>query len=207
MPQVKTIDICKRDLFTSVDELNNKYDSARVAHLIRLRKMYDWVIQNPDKRDRQFIDQFRMTEGLSLSELYRDLGLIKQLLPIIHEASREFHRYRYNEMILETYQMAKSRKDVKTMEKAASSYAKFNHIDADDEKELPFDLIVVQPFTATEDPSILGIKPIPNRDEVVARLLHKYGADDPDIEDIEAEEVDLEYQELFPSTEQKTEEE
>lgn len=206
MPQVKTIDICKRDLFTPEAELLNKYDSARVAHLIRLRDMYNWVIQNPDKRDRQFIDQFRAKEGLSLSELYRDLGLIKQLLPLIHETNREFHRYRYNEMILETYQMAKNRKDTKTMEKAATSYAKFNRIDADDDKDLPFDLIVVQPFTATEDPSILGIKPIPNRDEVVARLLHKYGADDPDIEDIEAEEVDLEYQELFP-TQTKTEEE
>lgn len=206
MPQITNFEICKRDLFTPMEELQGKYDEARVKHLVRLRAMYEWMLQNPDKRDRQFIDQFRLQEGLSLSELYRDLGLIKKLLPLIHEADREFHRYRYNEMIMETYQMAKARKDIKTMEKAASSYAKFNHIDAEDDRELPFDLIVVQPFTATEDPSILGIKPIPNRDEVVARLLHKYGADNPDIEDIEAEEADLEYKELFPVQEHNEEE-
>ena len=101
-------------------------------------------------------------------------------------------------MILETYQMAKKRKDTKTMEKAASSYAKYNRVDLEDEQAVPYDLIVVQPFTATDDPTVLGIKPIPNINERIHALLKKYQAENMDIEDVEFEEPDLELPSLFP---------
>ncbi|MBR5593454.1 MAG: hypothetical protein IKW46_05205 [Bacteroidaceae bacterium] len=119
------------------------------------------------------------------------------MLPHLAQASRDFHRWRYNEMILETYQMAKKRKDTKTMEKAASSYAKFNRIDLEDEQAVPYDLIVVQPFTATDDPSVLGIKPIPNIQEKIQKMIAKYRAETIDIEDVEYEEADLEEDVLF----------
>ena len=84
------------------------------------------------------------------------------------------------------------------MEKAASSYAKFNRVDLEDEQAVPYDRIVVQPFTATDDPSVLGIKPMPNLQERIQELLHKYQAENIDIEDIECEEADLEEKSLFP---------
>ena len=102
-------------------------------------------------------------------------------------------------MILDTYQMAKKRKDTKTMEKAASSYAKFNRINLEDEQAVPYELIVVQPFTATNDPSVLGIKPIPNINDKIQSLLKKYRAESMDIEDISYEEADLEEADLFPT--------
>ena len=129
--------------------------------------------------------------------LMPDLSVIKAMLPHLAQASRDFHRWRYNEMILETYQMAKKRKDTKTMEKAASSYAKFNRIDLEDEQAVPYDLIVVQPFTATDDPSVLGIKPIPNIQEKIQKMIAKYRAETIDIEDVEYEEADLEEDVLF----------
>ena len=94
-------------------------------------------------------------------------------------------------MILETYQMAKKRKDTKTMERAATSYAKFNNVNIEDEQSLPYDMIVVQPFTATQDPSVLGIKPIPNIEKKISQLIEKYRAESIDIDDIEFEEPDL----------------
>ena len=93
--------------------------------------------------------------------------------------------------------MAKKRKDTKTMEKAASSYAKFNRINLEDEQAVPYDLIVVQPFTATDDPSVLGIKPIPNIQEKIQKMIAKYRAETIDIEDVEYEEADLEEDVLF----------
>lgn len=100
-------------------------------------------------------------------------------------------------MLLETYQMAKKRKDTKTMERAASSYAKYNRVDIEDERAMPYDQIVVQPFTATDDPTVLGIKPIPNINEKIKEMLDKYRKETIDIEDIEFEEADLEEDELF----------
>lgn len=87
--------------------------------------------------------------------------------------------------------MAKKRKDTKTMERAATSYAKFNNVNVEDEQSVPYDLIVVQPFTATQDPSVLGIKPIPNIEKKISDLIAKYRAESMDIDDIEYEEPDI----------------
>ena len=106
-------------------------------------------------------------------------------------------------MILETYAMAKKRKDTKTMERAATSYAKFNNVNVEDEQSVPYDMIVVQPFTATQDPSVLGIKPIPNIDDKITELLEKYRAESIDIDDIEFEEADIipdDFQEIAENT-------
>lgn len=174
------------------------YTPAQVARVLRLRDMYNWVLANPDAKDRQFIEE-ELARGFAVhkSQAYADLAIIKALVPLLTEASREFHRWRYNEMIIETYQMAKKRKDTKTMERAATSYAKYNRVDIEDETALPYELIVIQPFTATSDPTVLGIKPIPNRQKFVEDLLAKYRAESADIEDVEFEEADLEEDVLF----------
>ena len=200
MKQLKPIDACRLDLFTSEDELRQKYTEAIVLRVLRVREEYNWFLSNPDAKDRQFVENAISRHGINKTQAYSDLAIVKALLPHLSQATRDFHRYRFNEMILETYQMAKSRKDSKTMEKAASSYAKFNRVDLEDEQTVPYDLIVVQPFTATDNPSVLGIKPMPNLNERIAELLHKYQAENIDIEDIEFEEADLEENALFPPT-------
>ena len=197
MPRQPILEICSKDLFTDEDELLEKYNAEQAQRVLRLRDMYNYYISNPDTKDRQFIDTAMSRHGIMKSQAYADLSIIKSLLPLLSSASRDFHRFRFNEMILETYQMAKARKDTKTMEKAASSYAKFNRVDLEDEQALPYDLIVVQPFTATSDPRVLGIKPIPNVEEKIAAMLKKYRQESMDIDDVDYEEVDLEEEELF----------
>ena len=202
MPQHNTLEVCRVDLFTAKEELEQRYPQVIAVRVLRIREEYNWYISNPDAKDRQFIEFTVSRFGIPKSVAYTDLGIIKALLPHLAQASRDFHRFRYNEMILETYQMAKKRKDTKTMEKAASSYAKYNRVDLEDEQAVPYDLIVVQPFTATDDPTVLGIKPIPHLQERIQELLHKYQAENIDIEDIEYEEADLEEQSLFPQKEE-----
>lgn len=197
MPRQPILEICSKDLFTAEDELLEKYNAEQAQRVLRLRDMYNYYISNPDTKDRQFVDTAMSRHGIMKSQAYADLSIIKSLLPLLSSASRDFHRFRFNEMILETYQMAKARKDTKTMEKAASSYAKFNCVDLEDEQSLPYDLIVVQPFTATSDPRVLGIKPIPNVEEKIAAMLKKYRQESMDIDDVDYEEVDLEEEELF----------
>ena len=203
MAQLSTLDVCRQDLFTAKSDLELRYTDMVVARIMRIREEYNWFLSNPDAKDRQFVENAMARFGIEKSAAYSDLKVVKALLPHLASASRDFHRYRYNEMILETFQMAKKRKDTKTMEKAASSYAKFNRVDLEDEQAVPYDLIVVQPFTATDDPSVLGIKPMPRLQERIQELLHKYQAENIDIEDIQYEEADLEENSLFPPTTQE----
>lgn len=184
-------DIVQVDLFTSEEVLREKYPDVSVERVLRLRAMYNWFISNPESKDKEFVDECLSRYGVSKTLAYDDLRIIKSVLPHITQASRDYHRWKYNEMILETYQMAKKRKDTKTMERAATSYAKFNNVNVEDEQSVPYDLIVVQPFTATQDPSVLGIKPIPNIEKKISDLIAKYRAESMDIDDIEYEEPDI----------------
>ena len=191
MPFPSVQDIVQVDFFTSEDVLRDKYPDVSVERVLRLRAMYNWFISNPESKDKEFVDECLSRYGVSKTLAYDDLRVIKSVLPHITQASRDYHRWKYNEMILETYQMAKKRKDTKTMERAATSYAKFNNVNVEDEQSVPYDLIVVQPFTATQDPSVLGIKPIPNIEQKISALIEKYRKESMDIDDIEYEEPDI----------------
>lgn len=197
MPPPKIIDVARTDLFTPQSDLEQRYDSKTVSALMRIRDEYQWTLANPDQPDRQFVDTMVARHGMSERAVYADLAVIKQLLPALQSSSREWHRWKANQMLLETYQQAKRRHDTKTMERAAASYAKFNRVDLEDEQLIPYEDIVVQPFTATSDPSVLGIKPIENLEEVVKSLIAKYRQETLDIEDVEFEEADLEEKSLF----------
>lgn len=204
MPLPSIIDIARTDLYTSRSELEAKYAVTQVDHILRLRDMVTWCIANPDMKDRQFVDEIIHRYGVSKVTAYADLKIVKAVLPNLAEATRDYHRWRYNEMILETYQMAKKRKDTKTMEKAATSYAKYNRIDVEDETAVPYHMIVVQPFFPTTDPRVVGINPVPNIDERVRKLTKELGASHPDTLNIEAEDADLQFEEIFDEPKEDT---
>ena len=193
MPFPAVQDVITTDFFTAEDELRKQHPAASVERVLRLRELYNWVISNPDCKDKEFVDVAIGRFGISKTLAYDDLKIIKSVLPNITQASRDYHRWKYNEMILDTYQMAKKRKDTKTMERAATSYAKFNNVNVEDEQSVPYDMIVVQPFTATDDPTVLGIKPIPNIEKVISDMIEKYRAESLDIDDIEYEDADIIY--------------
>ena len=197
MSNISTLDLCRQHLFTAETDIAQEFGDAAAERVMRVRDMYMWRLSNPDAKDRQFVEEFKSRHPMGKNAAQEYLRIVNALLPALSEKSRDFHRWRYNEMIIETYQMAKARKDTKTMERAATSYGKLNKIDAEDVQAVPFHLIVVQPFVATADPSVLGIKPIPGIDDKIKAMLEKYSAETLDIEDVEFEEADLEEDELF----------
>ena len=157
------------------------------------------------KVDKENAGQWTFTGkyGICETAAYSDLALIKQLIPALAPASRDFYRKQVSEMLLETYNMAKARKDTKAMAMAAKELGKVNRVDLEDEKVLPYDDIVIQPFTPSSDPTIIGLKVIPNLEEVKARLRKQMAMDNPDIEDIEYEPADLEEESLFPEVQEE----
>ncbi len=100
-------------------------------------------------------------------------------------------------MTLRTFEIAEARKDARSMAQAAANYARYLNIDKEDESDIPVDQIIPQPFVPTDDPSVLGIRQIPNIRERIRELTEKYIKEIPDIEDIEAEDADLDENNLF----------
>lgn len=198
MPLPSALDACKLDLFSSDEELKEKYPVAFAERIMRIRDMYNYWLSNPSMKDRQLRDQIMSRYDVSQSCAYSDIAIIHQLAPLVASKSRDFHRARYNEMILETYAMAKARKDTKTMERAATSYAKNNRVDLEDEVAIPYDEIVVQPFCATLDVTVLGLPAIPDVYNHIEKLTKELSRDFADITDVDFEEVDLEEDKIFP---------
>ena len=198
------IEVCRADLFTRESELLERYPQVLVDKVLRVREMYNWFISNPDGSDREFVAEVMQRHDISKVTAYSDLAIVKALWPMMSTASRDFHRWRTNEMLIATYKMAEKRKDSKTMERAATAYGKLNRIDLEDEQAMPYDKIVPQPFTATDDPRVLGIEPIPNINEKISQMIEKYRRETIDIEDVEFEEYDLELDTLFPDPKQDT---
>ncbi|MDE7397217.1 MAG: hypothetical protein K2M98_05785 [Muribaculum sp.] len=192
------LEACKIDLLASDEELRDKYPLHLAERVMRLREMYNFWLSNPSMKDRQLRDAIMSRYDVSQSTAYADINIIHQLVPLLSMKSRDFHRTRYNEMILETYAMAKARKDTKSMERAATSYAKYNRVDLEDEMAMPYDEIVIQPFCATLDVSVLGIKPIPDVYNRIDKLAKELSRDFVDIVDVDYEEADLEEDILFP---------
>ena len=204
MSYPNAIEVCRAELFTKEVELRDRYPQALVDKVLRVREMYNWFIANPDGTDREFVAEVCQRHGIHRTTAYSDLAVVKSLLPMLGSASRDFHRWRTNEMLMNTYKMAEKRKDTKTMERAATAYGKLNRVDLEDEQAIPLDQILVQPFTATDDPRVLGIEPIPNLADKISAMIEKYRRETIDIQDVEFEEVDLEFENLFPDKQQET---
>ncbi|MDE7159382.1 MAG: hypothetical protein K2O24_00855 [Muribaculaceae bacterium] len=191
MSYASLIDACMKDLYTDIDDLRKIYPEPVVSGVLRVREMHQWMVSSPSKPDREFIAECLRRFEISKTAAYRTLNVVKTLLPTLAQSSRVFHRWRFNEMILSTYRNAEVRGDTRTMERSAASYARYNAVDKDDEVKITPDMVVVQPFTATDDPSVLGLKRIPDLRSRIDTLLAKYSAESPDIEDISYEEADI----------------
>lgn len=185
-------------MFTPQDELSQRFSPIVVEKVLRVREMYNWFLANPSAADRDFVAEECSRHSIHRTTAYADLAVVKSLLPALGHASRDFHRWRANEMLMNTYRLAEKRKDTKVMEKAASSYAKVNRVAEEEDKTLQVDL-EVQPFTATDDPRVLGIEPIPDIDKKISDMIAKYRKESMDIEDVQFEEIDLEFDTLFPA--------
>lgn len=197
MPLPSILDSCKLELFSDEPDIRAKYPVAMADRILRIRELYNYWLANPSMRDRQLRDQIMSRYEVSQSTAYSDINLLHQLIPMLSAKNRDFHRSRFNEMVLETYAMAKARKDTRSMAAVTATYGKMSRIDLEDEMSMPYEDIVPQPFCPTMDPRVLGIKPIPNINEHIARLEKEFLRDFADIQDVEYEDVDLEIDKLF----------
>lgn len=196
MPLPATIDVCEKYLFADVNEMTaNGIPELIQQRLLRLRDMYNFWLQFPRKKDLEIVDELERRYSISKSAAYEDIRIIKRLLGDLAKSTKDYHRYKFCQMIDESYDMAKRIKDARAMAAAANYYAKYTQLDKEDILDKGYDKIVVQPFEPTDDPTVLGIKPIPNVRERIKSKIEQYWSDD--IEDVEFEPIEFNEEDLF----------
>jgi hypothetical protein len=197
MPKPNTLEICRVHLFENKDELQKHAISEMlIERIIRLRAAYTLWLEHPRKKDAKIRD-FLLNFGINKSAAYDDIQVLKVLLGDMTETSKAFHRFKFNSMIQNAYDVAERKRDAKSMAAAAAQYAKYNQLDKEDAFKIPWDEIIPQRFEPTSDPTVIGIKPVPNIQDKIKALKEKYLQD---IEEIEYEDVDLDEETLFAGT-------
>ena len=188
MAKKETYDICVQHLYDDVTKLAHLAPQQK-ERLLRIRSGYTIMNEFPSKKDRDIIMHLQNMFGVERSSAYEDLRIIKDLLGSINRQSKDWHRFKFNTMILKAYDTADLKNDADSMVKASNTYGKYNQLDKEDVERTPYEDIVVQMFEPTEDPTVLGIKPIPNFKERQAAMKKKY---EDQIEDVTYEEIDVE---------------
>lgn len=183
-----TLEICRQYLFIDLPEELVKQHRDRV---IRIRQAYTWWYEFPMKSEIEVRDLIMTNGAVSATQAYEDIQIIKVLLGDITNAGKEWHRHRVIHMLEEAYQMAIDKQDPKAMILAADKLGKYTRLDKEDSLELPWGDIIPMPIEPTTDPTVLGLKPIPNVQGVIAKMMEKYGGEiDEAIIDVSIEEVE-----------------
>ena len=195
MPRPNTLELCRTHLFDDQEELQKQaVPPALIERILRMRAAYTLWLEHPQKQEAEIRD-FLLHFNIHKSAAYEDISIIKLVLGNMAETSKAFHRFKFNAMIQEAYDLAKNKRDARSMVNAAAAYARYNQLDKEDACKIPWDEIVPQRFEPTSDPSVIGIKPVANIEEKIQALKKKYLQE---AEEIGYEEIDLDENDLFP---------
>ena len=198
MPLPAIVDTARDHLFADVTDMQRAgLPLATQEHIFRLRDLYNFWLQHPRIKDKEIILKLQQDYKLGKSQAYSDLSILKLLLGEFQKTSKDYHRYRFIEMINEAYEVARVNKDAKAMATAADKYAKYTQLDKEDEINFDYDKIAVQAFVPTDDPSVAGFKPVPNLREVIRNTIKKYEKECEYIEFVEVEEADFNPDNIF----------
>lgn len=175
------IDIYSDNLMLSEEELRAKHIGQQtITRIIRLRDIYNYMLRNPLKKDREYTDYIQANyqdgngKALSKRKAYEDIEILHAIIGNLQECSKEWHRWRFNNMIMEGYAIALRKEDAAAIAKLAQQYGKYNKLDKEDGHDRGYGEIPHIVFTF--DVTVMGFHAIPNvrrvMDELIAHFSH-----------------------------------
>lgn len=196
MPLPSIADAAQQYLFTDRDKMiRSGVPEATINHIIRIRDVYSYWLQFPQKKDREIVGELMRRGNIQRSAAYEDLRLIKQLLGDLNKVSKDYARYRFLQMVERAYEVAGNSGDARSMVAAADKLGKYMGLAEADEVDKAYDKIPVQIFAVTDNPEVIGLKRLPNARDQIKAMKQKYWNEE--IVDVEAEEVDYDIDSIF----------
>jgi hypothetical protein len=176
-------------LFRELDESILTVDEKKI--LIRYRAVFTLSLETPWVTDVELRDYLVSEFGISIPQAYKDLTNVRVLLGSVQNAGKEWIRYMVNETLKKAIDDARKlgKSGIKLMIMAADTLGKYNRLDKEDSLEIPWDDIIPQSIEPTSDPTVLGIKPLENKEEAIRKMYEKY-KDEIEIEDVDYEPVE-----------------
>jgi hypothetical protein len=189
MPRKPALDKYHDVLFKDFDEQKHLTPAER-KQLARYRAAFTSSLEKPTIPDTELRDFLMNTFGVSQTQAYIDIQNVRILLGNVKNAGKEWIRYLVNETLKKAIDEADGMgaKGVKLKIMAANVLGKYNRLDREDAQEIPWEDILPQSIEPTEDPTVLKIKPLENKEEEIRKMYEKYKGE-IEIEYVDYEEV------------------
>lgn len=184
------IDIYAVNLMKPEEEMrNDRVAEEVIGRVIRLRDVYNYMLRNPLVKDRTYVDYIESRYGVTKRTAYSDLEILHAIVGNLQQCTKEWHRWRFNNMIMEGYAIALRRQDPAAIAKLAQQYGKYNRLDKTD--DLDNRLSEVPHIVFTFDVAKIGFRPIPNAFKYIDQIIKKYGGTPYEdlIEDVDFVEI------------------
>lgn len=148
-----------------------------ITRVLRLRSLYTYWCRFSSKSPREIVEWDMLMNHVQESQAYDDVHCLKVIIGDLQESSKKFWRWRINQMLEEDRKKAARAGDWRSVAAIEKNFIKNNLTDKEDTPEMAYDKIVPLKIVPTDDPTVIGIKKIPDLRGKVRKMLKKYDVD------------------------------
>ena len=149
-----------------------------IMRVERLRELSSYWRSYPSTSPKELVSRCMQLFHVGKSQAYDDIHLLKILIGNLEATTKEFARWRVNQMIEEDRQAARRDGDWRAVASMQKNYILNNQTDKPDTPDMAFDKIVPLQIEPTDDPSVLGIKAPKNLRARRNKLIKQFSKDD-----------------------------
>ena len=149
-----------------------------ILRVERLRELAAYWRSYPSTSPKELVGRCMQLFKVEQSQAYDDIHMLKVLIGNLEATTKEFARWRVNQMIEEDRMAARRDGDWRAVASMQKNYILNNQTDKPDTPDLAFEKIIPQQFEPTDDPSVLGIKAPKNLRARRDKLIRQYSRDD-----------------------------
>lgn len=149
-----------------------------IQRIERLRELSAYWRSYPSTSQKELVSRCMQLFKVGKSQAYDDIHILKILIGNLEATTKEFARWRVNQMIEEDRQAARRDGDWRAVASMQKNYILNNQTDKPDTPDMAFDKIVPLQIEPTDDPSVLGIKAPKNLRARRDKLIKQFSKDD-----------------------------
>lgn len=174
-----SIDAYSEYLPIDSDELRSKLvPEDTILRVERLRELSAYWRSYPQTSPKELVNRCMQLFHVGKSQAYDDIHILKILIGNLEATTKEFARWRANQMIEEDRLAARRDGDWRAVASMQKNYIINNQTDKEDTPDKAFEKIVPLQIEPTDDPSVLGIKAPKNLRQLRDKLIRRYSKDE-----------------------------
>lgn len=162
----------------STELREQRIPDSTIQRVERLRELAAYWRSYPSTSQKELLARCMQTFKVQRSQAYDDIHLLKILIGNLEATTKEFARWRVNQMIEEDRAAARREGDWRAVASMQKNYIINNQTNKPDTPDLSFEKIVPLQIEPTDDPSVLGIRVPKNLRARRDKLIRQYSKED-----------------------------